>query len=140
MGGAGGVFIFPRTNGAIFYEIPIFQNLLSFNKRFFKKKCFSKMAPFVLGKKIRGREAFHEICDFVSVDTRYLWVPLHQTNLSSPPRKSRQRSQPLVLIVTNVCLMRALYLALIIKLQASHNKLIADTPYAKDVRYCLNAF
>ena len=33
------------------YEIPIFFNLLSFNKKFVKNKCFSKMAPFLLGEK-----------------------------------------------------------------------------------------
>ena len=46
-----GVFFFPRRNGANSYEIPIFFNLLSFNKKFFKNKCFSKMAPLLLEKK-----------------------------------------------------------------------------------------
>ena len=46
-------YFFPRTNGANFYEIPIFFYFLCFNKKLFKKKCFSKIAPFVLGKKIR---------------------------------------------------------------------------------------
>ena len=48
------VFFFPRTNGANFYEIPIFLNLLSFNKRFFKRNVFQKWPRSSWEKKIRG--------------------------------------------------------------------------------------
>ena len=50
---AGRVF-FPQEERGHSYEIPICFNLLSFKKKFFKKKCFSKMAPFLLEKNAAG--------------------------------------------------------------------------------------
>ena len=47
---AGGVF-FSQEEWGHSDEIPIFLNLLSFNKNVFFKKCFSKMAPFLLRNK-----------------------------------------------------------------------------------------
>ena len=49
------VFFFSPGGTGHSYEIPIFKNLLPFNKKFVKKKCFSKMFPVPPGgKKIRG--------------------------------------------------------------------------------------